>query len=870
LPPIIVGELASENLRDRSAILSFFLLLIKASYIYPIAPFIKEITMIFEQLRRIVSSRRNIYQITMICLIVSFYGCGGSDSSSNNSHNGSNNNSNTTGYTATLAPSKIMTGRSSGGFRILTDHDLPNINDPNNRQTIDVYVNEEHAQNIDLINLRTLDVGILIDGGLPGFRTVKVAIDGKTQYTAQLEVYSPQLAQNPFNTTTGYFVSSTDADPDTIVLADLNRDGYQDVIWPGNNPRLYVLNGNAAGDLGNPSAINVSGMGGAVASGDINNDGAEDLIASYFDGQTHFEVLLNNGNGNLSKGPIMTVAGFPLQPIVLEDMNGDGRKDLIFTIKEPYAIYLALSQGDSFSTPFIIADSASLISVEDMNSDGRKDIIYFQHGSDPYQDKPALLINKPDNTFSKATLPLPAYTFYVSVKTIDYDKDGLPDLAIQASNPPGINVNIYHNSGNASFSLVSSKSLSTSDWSSLFNMVSGDFDRDGNLDLAGIKPDGFIYLWGSGNGSFISQNINGVTGFQLAAGDINADGISDIVVAQRSLTVSVLLGKRDRKIPSPIVITPNTIGRISSADVNGDGSLDILMSGGYQSGRTGSLYLNDGTGTFYLANPSISTKAIMISDLNGDGKADLVGADSNSLYIWPGTGSSNFSSNPITIPATLDINNFQIKDMDKDGFKDIVAIDTSDSNDMKGIILYLNAGFSASSVSVHFHPYFIIDDFNNDGYPDISGPDNTYLGSQGRAFAEVPNNLGMSIGYMNEPNLISSADFNGDGYPDIVASRGELIGVAYGRGNGTFYNQSILCSEIRTEGVLARDFNGDGWPDIAAGNTVFINDQQGRFLRTFSNIGIATRQLISADFNNDSLPDLAVTDFSNIVIVSHE
>lgn len=803
-----------------------------------------------------------IHFIIMLSFIFILSGCGGSDDSSSNSDNNSN-----IVYAANIFPSKVMTGRTVSGFRLTTNHDLPNLNDPLNTHTVEVYYDNQSVSDIQMIDLRNLAVGALVDGSIPGYFPFKVAVDGKILYTTQIEVYAPELAQNPFNTITGYFVSS--GSPGYSVLADLNHDGYKDVICL-ENYKLHILYGSSTGVLKYQKSIELSFLGGMISSGDLNNDGEEDLLLSYLDSQMHYKVLYNNGNMNFSQGPSLTITGFPKYPISLEDMNGDGRKDLVFPISDPDGIYLAINQGSSFATPIKIAETYRYLSITDINNDGSKDILYFTDDTDPNRYRLGLLLNRGDGSFITDSIPSLNYSSGISasITPIDYDKDGLPDLAIQTGTYPNITLSIYHNSGNASFSFATSTTLVSSDWSTLFSFITGDFDNDGNPDLVGIKPDALIYLWGSGNGSFVSQSINGITSNYLVSGDINADGIADILIP-KSLTISVILGRKDRKIPSPTVITSG--GRISTADVDGDGCLDMLLSTGYQSGLLGALYLNDGTGNFYLVNAAIPSSAMVIADLNGDGKAELIGADEEHVYIWPGTGDANFAANPTTINESLNPSSMQIRDMDKDGHLDIIAV----GGNYSGMILYTQTDFTADPVRLNFYPYFLIDDFNNDGYPDIVGSNTTYLGGINRTFAEVTDHFSMSLGYINQPNRLTSADFNKDGYLDLAIADDELIDIYYGRGDGSFYSQSLLCAETSVEGVTAGDYNNDGWPDIVVSSAqtghlvVYINDHQKRFLRAYADIGITGRHLITADFNKDSLPDLAATDYNNIAIVSH-
>jgi hypothetical protein len=400
-------------------------------------------------------------------------------------------------------------------------------------------------------------------------------------------------------------------------------------------------------------------------------------------------------------------------------------------------------------------------------------------------------------------------------------------------------------------------------------------DRDGNPDLAGVNgecyPSHVMYLWGTGTASFTTQFVVGPMGFNSAAGDINADGISDIVVGDRFTAVSVIPGKTNRDIPSPIYGYPGNNGALSSADVDGDGYRDLLVAGDPMFNIPGTLYLNDGKGSFEMRNSSIAPGATDLGDLNGDGRAELLGANRSTLLIWRGDGNPDFSSDPIELSASTDIRDIKIMDMDKDGRMDIIVGGTG----TPGTVFFSEGNYSFTSRAVTFQVPFLVGDCNRDGIPDIVSQGSTFLGSKNRDFVEVTNNLGISDGY----NLVDSEDFNRDGFLDVAYTSDEYIFVAYGRGDGSFYLQGVLFAGGSTKGIAVGDFNGDGWPDIVAGlflshqAVLFTNSGDGTFLRSYLASGVSTIQLIQSDFNKDGKPDLAFTNYGvsyrppNVVII---
>ena len=690
-----------------------------------------------------------------------------------------------------------------------------------------------------------------------------------TSNAVSMAVYAPQQGPFVMNVIPGFLVG-TESNPNWIAVADVNGDGSADVIMPNDVPNgsggIAILDGRSDGSLAPPTILSMVTPY-ALLVGDVDGDGIPDLVSVTQGGLSNSVVTVFHGDGHgsfqqtaASQVPYLGIPVFSY----LSDLDGDGLLDVVLTGENGAANTSAIEwlrntgQGNfAPATTLATVNQFSYFVIGDLNRDGKPDIVYSTESSQSGPIVVHTLLNQGSGQFSDT--PTPGLNGIGGLaNVIDFNLDGIPDLVVQAVQPSGV-LQLYSFTGNGdgSFQQGSSVTISPSGYG-VYQLVVGDFDHDGLPDLAGIdgetEPSHILYLFGDGRGNFTPQTVVGPMGVRIAEGDINGDGLPDIVVPDRFSFVSVALGRTERKFPSAVALTPQVATTAYARDINGDGLLDIFI-GGLPNNIFGTVFRNGGNDSFPFAADTDPT-SFMVADLTGRGVVDLIGMSSSGLVIWPNNGTFGFSSSPITLPP---INGqIMVADMDGDGHPDIVG---------SGQIFFGNGAYQFTPVATPnvFPGPYLIGDFNGDGRLDIAAGGVNLINTGNRAFKIVTSE---ALPLVNGA-VAAVAYFNRDGKDDVAISGpgDQNIGIFYGQSDGTFSLATELDAGEFIGGLTVGDFNGDGHMDVAVGlmlaqeGVIFFNDSNGQFSRSFFASGADTVSITAADLNHNGKTDLIFTNF---------
>ena len=370
--------------------------------------------------------------------------------------------------------------------------------------------------------------------------------------------------------------------------------------------------------------------------------------------------------------------GYWANSVAVTDVNGDGKPDLIvanYCVTSSGCgdgiVGVLLGNGDgTFQTAVTYGSggvSAYSVAVADVNGDGKPDVLVANRCIGLSNGTVGVLLGNGDGTFQTAVTYGSGGYWANSVAVADVNRDGRADLLVAnfcVSSSSCANGTIGVLLGNGDGTFQTAAPYGSGGWQAM-SVTLADVDGDGKPDLLVANycvsdsncANGSVgVLIGNGDGTFqtaVTYGSGGVDANSVVAADVNGDGKPDLVVANPCVssdncangTVGVLLGNGDGTFQTAVTYGSGGFdagsvavagGWVAVADVDGDGKLDLVVANSCVSrdnctNGTAGVLLGNGDGTFQspvtYGSGGIYAQSVAVADINGDGKPDVLVAN---------------------------------------------------------------------------------------------------------------------------------------------------------------------------------------------------------------------------------------------------
>ena len=373
----------------------------------------------------------------------------------------------------------------------------------------------------------------------------------------------------------------------------------------------------------------------------------------------------------------------------------------------------------------------------------------------------------------------------------------------------------------------------------------------------------------------------------VAVVDLNGDGAVDIVSANEGATsdISVILASGNgtflpaQSYPAGDGGPFNGPRAVAFSDFDGDGRFDLVTAN--SASDTISILFGNGDGTFQSEQRFVvgdNPLFVAVADVNGDNKFDILAANRNSgdISVLLGNGDGSFrpelrytaGDGAFLGPVTI-----AVKDVNSDDRLDLVSR-INGSDDLSILFGNGDGTFQAQlRIPVGASPTALaVADMNGDNRADlvattVSNLATVFIGNGDGTF-QAPQSY--SVG--SSPVSLVLVDVNGDSIADIITANflSRDVSVLLGIGNGSFQPDQRFSAGVRPGAVAAAKIDGDSTVDLvlAIGGfdsvALLYGDGDGRFRsRRAFSVGDAPVAVTVVDFNGDGKPDIAAANRSS-------
>jgi hypothetical protein len=548
--------------------------------------------------------------------------------------------------------------------------------------------------------------------------------------------------------------------PDDFFVADLDGDGRAELVATDEDG-IAVVRFTVGGM---PQLVDeLAWAGGRLSAGDTDGDGAAEL--AWSEGGTGFFVTRLAGGALAAPALVAAPAGAIIDHVALADATGDGLADAVVALHDAVDARVGVMPADAggggafgaFASLASEAQPVRELGAADVDGDGIADAAFLVGGGR------LELRAGPPGASGSATVDVALMDTFRLVEL-----DGWPGAEVVTVEGSALRVRSGLFAGGGG---VVGPAVDVGAW---WSLALADADGDGVADLLVADEVGGLARHAGGDGPLGRPEPVGaaVAATGVAAGPCVGGAPDDVAVATTS-GLALYAGREGGGLAAPAttLIGGTSLRGVAMGDVDGDGVCDLVA---HTAADTWTVLGGDGQGGFAPRGSGAAAGAVVVraADVDGDGRDDLVGCG-DGLTLWRGQAAGGLGAAEAVVgalPGGASCADLVVRDLDGDGDADVAA-----ATGPGGVAVYENGGGAAlvaRGVVAGVAAAVGFGDVDDDGVVDLVrvGADEVVV-HRGLGALAYASGGGAGVAAPGV-SVVLVEDLNGDGAADVVAGGG--------------------------------------------------------------------------------------------------
>ncbi len=394
------------------------------------------------------------------------------------------------------------------------------------------------------------------------------------------------LGTNGWSDPKTWHVDDGQMDPNALATGDLTGDGLNDIVLLGDSGAAYLFQQQADHTLAEPQKIAYSGTPHAVQIVDVDGDGRNDLLFVDFDSSAPYRVRFQMPDGQL--GPEIYFKNQPVRSFCLDNLDGGrtnyltgivqatGRAEVSLFTRQPADRLSGSLYAGQFQVLPLNKTAASQRGVlfQDVDGDGRADLLV----AEPESGQISVSLQQADGAFASPR-KFPCLAGVSQIAVSDWNQNGHPQIFLLSRDENAVGVTAFDDQGRLPFPvklpldgkpLIMATGLLKPGTKPVLAVI---VDKDGARSLVICTADGKMKTQKL-SAAFTSNPTT------LAIQDVNQDGLADLLLLIPYEKIKVLLQKTDGTFDEEDVDPPGgpmDQPWLATADLDGSGKPELLL-----------------------------------------------------------------------------------------------------------------------------------------------------------------------------------------------------------------------------------------------------------------------------------------------------